>query len=198
MKNRIKDELEGVGIFIGVIWLVFLVDWTLPTDLRQWGVAPRTISGLLGVITMPFLHGDWQHLTGNTVPLVVLLCLLAGSRANSVAIVTGLTVFSGSLLWLLGPSGTVHVGASGLIYALIAFLLVAGFSEKRPAALIVAVAVGIMYGTTILNGVLPFTVGDGISWQGHMAGAIAGSVMGRFAVEPAESWQLPHRGVARQ
>lgn len=186
MKHRIKDELQGVGIFIGIIWLVFLIDWTLPTDLRNWGVVPRSLWGLTGIFTMPFLHGNWQHLVGNTIPLAVLLCLLAGSRANSTGIVVTLTVIGGALLWLLGPSASLHIGASGLIYGLITFLIVAGITERRPMALGIAVVVGIMYGTTLFGGILPFTVNEGVSWQGHLTGAIAGVLLGRFAVEPAK------------
>lgn len=184
MKHRIKDELQGVGIFVSIIWLVFLVDWILATDLRTWGVVPRSLWGLTGIFTMPFLHGDWQHLVGNTVPLVVLLCLLAGSRANSFGIVAALTMIGGALLWLMGPSSSVHIGASGLIYGLITFLIAAGVTEKRPIALVVAVIVGILYGTTLFGGILPFTVNEGVSWQGHLAGAVAGALLGRFAVQP--------------
>lgn len=192
MKHHIKDELQGVGIFVGIIWLVFLVDWTLSTDLRNWGVAPRSLSGLVGIITMPFLHGNWQHLIGNTIPLVVLLCLLAGSRSNSAGIVVAITVIGGGLLWLLGPGAqgdgiiSIHIGASGLIYGLITFLIVAGITERRPMALVVALIVGVLYGTTLFGGILPFTVNEGVSWQGHLAGATAGVLLGRFAVEPVK------------
>ena len=186
MKHSIKDELQGVGIFIGMIWLVFLVDWVLATDLRNWGVAPRSLWGLAGIFTMPFLHGNWQHLVGNTVPLVVLLSLLAGSRANSAGIVLTLTVIGGALLWVIGPGASVHIGASGLIYGLITFLITAGITERRPMALTVAVIVGILYGTTLFGGILPFTVNEGVSWQGHLTGAIAGVLLGHFAVKPAK------------
>ena len=192
MKNRIKDEIQGVGLFVGIIWLVFLVDWILPINLNHWGIAPRSWSGLLGIFTMPFLHGNWQHLIGNTIPLAVLLCLLAGSRTNSFRIASSLAVIGGSLLWLLGPGpaadGTigVHIGASGLIYGLITFLIAGGITERRPITLVIAVFVGLLYGTTLFQGILPFTVNEGISWQGHLAGATAGVLLGRFAVHPAK------------
>lgn len=191
MKHRIKDELQGVGIFLAVIWLIFLIDFMLATDLCQWGVVSRSASGLVGILTMPFLHGNWQHLVGNSVPLVVLLCLLAGSRANSVGIVVAIIVIGGALLWLIGPAHKVTVGASGLIYGLITFLITAGVTERRPMALTVAVVVGILYGTTLFSGILPFTVGDGVSWQGHLTGAVAGILLGRFAVEPAKHSSKP-------
>lgn len=186
MKHRIKEELQGVGIFVGIIWLVFLVDSILEVELRNWGVEPRSLWGLTGIFTMPFLHGNWQHLVGNTVPLVVLLCLLAGSRTNSFGIVASLTLIGGALLWLLGPPSDIHIGASGLIYGLITFLIVAGITEKRPMALAVAVLVGVLYGTTLLGGILPFTVNEGVSWQGHLAGATAGVLLGRFGIQPVK------------
>jgi membrane associated rhomboid family serine protease len=132
---------------------------------------------------MPFLHGGWDHLLGNTVPLVVLLCLLAGSRANTYTIVPQIVVLGGILLWVFGTRNTVHVGASGLIYGLIAFLIVAGFREGRLGALAIALFVGFTYGATLIGGVLP-TVGPGISWDGHLMGAIAGAIVARIAVTP--------------
>ena len=131
---------------------------------------------------MPFLHDGWGHLIGNTIPLIVLLCLLAGSQASSGRIVVQIILLGGILLWIFGrgSSGSErlnHVGASGLIYGLIAFLIVAGFREGRIVALAVALLVAFLYGTTLLQGVLPFAVGENVSWDGHLMGAIAGAIV---------------------
>ncbi|MCR9198200.1 MAG: rhomboid family intramembrane serine protease [Planctomycetaceae bacterium] len=178
MKHRVVEELDGVATLLGLIWIVFGVDWLLPADLTQYGLVPRTTSGLAGILTMPFLHADFGHLFGNTVPLIILLGLLAGSRANSYAVVPQLIVGGGLLLWCFGRTSR-HVGASGLVYALIAFLIISGVRERRPAALIISIFVGLTYGATLLTGVLP-TVGEGISWDGHLAGAVAGAVIAWF------------------
>lgn len=186
MKHRVAEEFKFVLTFVGIIWAVFVLDFVLPGELNRFGLVPRTVTGLPGVLTMPFLHSGWDHLVGNTVPLIVLLCLLAGSSANTYRIVPQLILFGGALLWVLGRSQTIHVGASGLIYGLITFLIVSGFREGRIAALAVAIVVGILYGGTLLSGVLPFTTGTHISWDGHLAGAIAGVLVARSAV-PSKS-----------
>jgi membrane associated rhomboid family serine protease len=180
MKHRIVDELHGVAVFVAIIWAVFILDILLPGEFNGFGLSPRSVVGLTGIVTMPFLHGDWDHLIGNTAPLIVLLCLLAGSRANTYRIVPQIVVLGGILLWVFGTVNT-HVGASGLIYGLIAFLIVAGFREGRLGALAIAVFVGFTYGATLIVGVLP-TVGPGISWDGHLTGAIAGGIVARTAV----------------
>ncbi|MCP4169594.1 MAG: rhomboid family intramembrane serine protease [Fuerstiella sp.] len=183
MKHRIVEELHGVAIFVAIIWGVFVLDTILPGEFNDFGLSPRSSVGLTGIVTMPFLHGGWDHLIGNTVPLIVLLCLLAGSRANTFRIVPQIVVMGGVLLWVFGTGDSVHVGASGLIYGLIAFLIVAGFREGRLSALVIAVFVGFTYGATLIGGVLP-TVGSGISWDGHLMGAIAGGLVARVAVTP--------------
>lgn len=183
MKHRIVEELHGVGIFVAIIWAVFILDGFLPGEFNDFGLSPRSVTGLTGIVTMPFLHGGWDHLLGNTLPLIVLLCLLAGSRANTYAIVPQIVVLGGIFLWIFGTGNTVHVGASGLIYGLIAFLIVAGFREGRPVALAIAVFVGFTYGATLIGGVLP-TVAPGISWDGHLMGAIAGAIVARISVTP--------------
>ncbi|MCB1639211.1 MAG: rhomboid family intramembrane serine protease, partial [Thiothrix sp.] len=79
--HRIREELWAVLLFIAAIWGVFLLDRFLP--LESLGLIPRHLSGLAGIVAMPFLHDNWSHILSNTVPLFVLLILLAGSRANS-------------------------------------------------------------------------------------------------------------------
>ena len=182
MKHRVTEELNGITMFVAAIWAIFIIDWILPADLTHFGLSPRTLGGSFGVFTMPFLHDGWGHLIGNTIPLIVLLCLLAGSQGSSGRIVVQIILLGGILLWIFGrgSSGSErlnHVGASGLIYGLIAFLIVAGFREGRIVALAVALLVAFLYGTTLLQGVLPFAVGENVSWDGHLMGAIAGAIV---------------------
>jgi len=168
--HSIQRDLAGVGIFIALIWIVFALDTFLP--LENYGLVPRTLRGLTGIITMPFLHGDFKHLLGNTVPLAVTMMLLAGSRANSGAIVTIIMLLSGIGLWLFGRTA-LHIGASGMVFGLIAFHVFAGIFEKRIQSAVLSVVVGLLYASTILQGVVPFQ--QGISWEGHLIGAIAGA-----------------------
>lgn len=184
MKHRIVDELHGVAIFVGAIWAVFLLDLVVPGTFNKLGLVPRETAGLIGIVTMPFLHDGWAHLMGNTVPLIILLCLLAGSRVNSYRIVTTIVILGGALLWVFGRGGTFHVGVSGLIYGLITFLIVAGFREGRIGALLIALFVGFMYGWTLVTGMIPLTVAENVSWDGHLVGAVAGAIVARIAVKP--------------
>lgn len=176
MKHSKREEAKLILAFVGFIWLVFLADVFLPLELASFGLTPRSAAGLVGIVTMPFLHGGWNHIISNTVPLCVLLFLLAGSRSGSAAVVVGLIVAGGSLLWLVGRADRTHVGASGLIYGLIAFLLVAGFREGRFVSLVVAVVTGLLYGGSLFYGVLP-TAEPGVSWEGHLTGAVAGAMV---------------------
>lgn len=182
MKHRVVEELNLVVTFVAAIWAVFVIDWVIPGSFNGLGLAPRSLSGLIGIVTMPFLHGDWAHILGNTIPLTILLCLLAGSRANSYKIVPAIVFLGGALLWIFGRGTSIHVGASGLIYGLIAFLIVAGFLERRIGAIFIALFVGFTYGATLLGGILPITVEQNVSWDGHLTGAIAGGIVAYASV----------------
>lgn len=175
MKHTIQRELYGVIAFVAVIWGMFFLGCVLPFDINALGLTPRTLVGLVGIPSTPFLHANLQHLLSNTMPLVVLLTLLAGSNARSWEIVIDVVLLGGLLLWLFGRNAT-HVGASGLIFGLIAFLIVSGFREKRIVPLIVSIIVGFLYGGTLLSGVLP-RFGSHVSWDGHLFGAVAGCII---------------------
>lgn len=175
MKHSVREELRGVLVFVGAVWCVFFVGLVMPFRINSFGVTPRSLVGLVGIPLMPFLHADLKHLLSNTFPLTVLLLLLAGSKAKSWAIVTYIILLGGAMLWLLGRSVT-HVGASALIYGLIAFLLVSGLLERRIVPLVIAVVVGFLYGGTLLSGIVP-SLRSHISWEGHLFGAVAGGLV---------------------
>lgn len=164
-----REEARGIALFLATICLVFLADLFLP--LEFYGLIPRTWQGASGIITMPFLHANASHLFSNITPLTVLLILLAGSQAHSARVVILTTLASGTLLWLFGREA-LHIGASGLVFGLCAFLVAAGALERRPASIAVALLVLLLYGSTFVVGVLPNQ--RGISWDGHLLGAVAG------------------------
>lgn len=172
--HTIREELYGVVLFIGSVWGVFLLTLVFPS-LDAFGVIPRTFVGLIGIVTAPFLHANACHLFSNTIPLLVLLTLLAGSKARSWEIVIHVTVLGGLLLWAFGRTA-IHIGASGLIFGLTSFLIVSGLLEKRIVPLLVALAVGFLYGGTLLSGIIP-RVGSQISWDGHLCSVIAGGIV---------------------
>jgi membrane associated rhomboid family serine protease len=172
--HPIREELFYVFLFLGIIWAVFALSYFFPA-LDGYGIVPRTTAGLLGIPLSLFLHANFQHLWGNTIPLFILLVLLAGSKARSWEIVLYVALLGGLFLWICGRSAC-HIGASGLIFGLIAFLLVSGLLEMRLVPLLVAIAVGFFYGGTLLTGILP-QVGSHVSWDGHLCGAVAGGLV---------------------
>ncbi|UJS24568.1 rhomboid family intramembrane serine protease [Thiothrix winogradskyi] len=171
--HRIREELPLVLLFLATIWGVFLLDRILP--LERLGLIPRDLGGLIGIVTMPFLHSNFTHLLNNTVPLAVLLTLLAGSRTDSRAAVALVAVVGGVLLWLFGRGHSLHIGASGLVFGLAVFLIVSGALERRIVPLLVSAFVAFTYGTTLLTGISPWQAG--VSWDGHLLGGVAGGLV---------------------
>ncbi len=161
-----------MGVLVAALWLLELVDMLTLGSLDTWGVSPRQLDELPQIYTAWALHFGWGHLIGNTVPLFVLgfLILLGGVRrfvASAFAAITG----SGLFAWLLSAPGTVTAGASGLVFGWLTYLLARGIFGRNLAQIAVAVVVFALYGG-VLWGVLPGH--PGISWQGHLGGALAG------------------------
>jgi membrane associated rhomboid family serine protease len=173
LAESLRKEFTTILIFVGVIWVVFIVSCLLP-GLAEYGLQPRSLVGLLGIATMPFLHGGLGHLVTNTIPLIVLLVFLTGSRAKSWVIVLEIIVLGGILLWICGRQAN-HVGASALISGLITFLVLGGVFERRPIPIVVAIVTFLMYGGSLLWGFIPHD--KEVSWDGHLCGAIAGGLL---------------------
>jgi membrane associated rhomboid family serine protease len=174
--HTVRQELSGVLAFLGAIWAVYLLDLFLPLEI--FGLIPRRLSGIPGIVAMPMLHANLAHLLSNTVPLLVLLTLLAGSRASSSLVVLLICLLGGTLLWLFGRSA-IHIGASLLVFGLITFLVASGlWFERRPVPVLVALLVVFFYGIPLILGVLPrIWSQDSVSWDGHLCGAIAGVIV---------------------
>ncbi len=170
--TSLQDRFQPIVGVVGSIWAIYLLDLILP--LEQLGLVPRSVSGLFGIVTMPFLHGSFGHILSNTITLVILLGLMVISRSRPWPTIILLTLISGVALWLFGRNA-LHIGASGLIYALMGYLIAAGILERRLISALVALFVGITYGTAIIGGILPFN--PGVSWEGHLFGLIAGAVL---------------------
>jgi len=186
-RHEVQRDLKGIAFFVGLIWIVFAADYFLP--LEQYGLVPRTGQGLLGIIAMPFLHADFTHLMGNTVPLVVTLALLAGSRANSGQIVFLIALLAGVGLWLFGREAR-HIGASGLVFGLIAFHIFSGIFERRAMSILLSIVVGLLYAGTLFRGVLPMQ--PGVSWDGHLIGAGAGAAVALLVARLLHSAPAKH------
>ena len=168
------EALTGSLGFVGLLWLVEVVDTLLGNRLDAEGIRPGNPEGLTGVLFAPLLHGGWAHLVANSVPLLVLgfLLLLSGVR-RWVSVTAVVWVVGGLGTWLTGGPGTVHIGASGLVFGWLVYLLLRGLFSRRPGQIALGVLVLLVYGG-MLWGVLPSQ--PGVSWQGHLFGALGGGL----------------------
>ncbi|GAA1972734.1 rhomboid family intramembrane serine protease [Amycolatopsis minnesotensis] len=159
--------------FTLVLYLVELVDVLVPGDFTHGGIVARSLSGLDGVIWAPLLHAGWGHLLGNTIPVLVFAFLAMAAGIGRFAVITAMIWVIGGLgVWLIGPNApAVTVGASGLAFGWLAFLLVRGVFNRALGQIAVALVLLVLWGG-MLWGVLPGN--PGISWQGHLFGALAG------------------------
>jgi membrane associated rhomboid family serine protease len=161
---------------VALMWVVEVVDALLPAVLDRYGIVGRTGSGLVGIPLAPLLHGGFEHLMANTVPFVLLGALVAWrSRDRFVAVLAVIVLLGGLGVWLVTSPSTVTIGASGVLFGFATYLVTAGLLTRHWVDVVVAVGVVLVYGS-MLGGVLPVTVPDGVSWQGHLAGALAGVV----------------------
>jgi membrane associated rhomboid family serine protease len=177
-----KQRVGLVARVTGLLWALELVDvFLLGSRLDAFGVAPRSVNGLLGIFAAPFLHGGLGHLIANTIPLLV-LGFLATSRKKMDFWVVALasTVVGGLGTWLIAPAATVHIGASGVIFGLLGFLMGRGIFERKLGAIAMSMLVTFLFGG-MLWGVLPVVAGAGISWQMHLFGYLGGLLV---------SWRL--------
>jgi membrane associated rhomboid family serine protease len=171
---RIGGGLKLLGVLVGLMWLSEIVDTALNGSLDQYGIISRDPEGLLGVVTAPFLHLGFGHLISNTLPLVTLGALIAiGGAARLFAVTALITVIGGFGTWLVSPPNTITIGASGLVFGFAAYLIARGIFNRRLSQVLVGVVVVLVWGSALLGGLLPQ---DGISWQGHLFGAIAGVI----------------------
>ncbi len=161
-----------VGGFVAALWLLEFVDTAAGHRLDQYGVQPRESEGLLGVLFAPLLHAGFDHLAANTVPVVVLgFLVLFSGIGRGLAVTLVIWLVAGLGVWLIAPAGTVHLGASGLVFGWLVYLMVRGVVSRRPGEVILGLTLFFLYGG-LLFGVLPGQ--PGISWQGHLFGAVGG------------------------
>ncbi|MBM0124272.1 rhomboid family intramembrane serine protease [Pimelobacter simplex] len=174
LRARPGWQLAAIGAvgFVVLLWGIEVVDVAASHRLDGWGIRPRSGEGLLGVLAAPLLHGGWGHLSANTVPALVLGFLtLATGIGRGLAATAIIWLAGGVAVWLVAGSHSVHLGASGLIFGWLTYLVVQGFVDRNPLEIVVGVGVLVVYGG-VLWGVLPGT--PGVSWQGHLFGALAG------------------------
>lgn len=159
--------------FAALLWIVEVVNLSDSYGLDRFGLRPRALDGLWGVLTEPFLHGSYQHMLSNTLPVVLIGWVLMLSGIRTWLTVTALVVLVGGLLtWMVGPSNMVIVGASGMVFGWLGYLLARAVFSRRLKWILIAVAVLFFFGT-LLFGLFP-TLNSNISWQAHVCGFVAG------------------------
>jgi membrane associated rhomboid family serine protease len=175
-----------------VMWIVEAVDQIAGGRLDAYGIEPRETDGLDGVVWAPFLHAGFDHLIGNTIPFLVLGLAIAFGGAMRVAVVTVIVALVGGLgTWLVAPSNTVHIGASGIVFGYAAYLVARGAYSRSAAQIGIGLIVLAVWGTTLLRGLVPE---DGISWHGHFFGAVGGIVAAWLLHRRASRADAPQPG----
>ena len=162
---------------VALMWAIQVLDAMLPGSFTGFGLRSWDLGSLQGLVLGPLLHANWAHLIGNSLPLLVLGCLIAIEGAGRFWLVTAITALVGGAgTWLLNAPGTLTVGASVLVFGYFAYIVVRVFSPRpiahRIAHALIAVIVLVLYGGSMLAGIVG--VGPGVSWQAHLFGAVGG------------------------
>ena len=173
--------------FVALLWIVHLLRLVLSfvgllpgqASVQIFGIHPGSgVAGLWTVFTAPLIHGDWRHLFGNSVSLLILGSLV-GLRGSGqlwqVSIISALT--SGLGIWLVAPHHTVHVGASGIVFGYLGTLRLMGWFQRRPLSILLSIACLVLFGEMVVG---LFPGAPGVSWQGHLFGFLGGVLAARF------------------
>lgn len=161
--------------FVAVLWAVDFLNVVLGLDLQRFGVRPRELQGLPGILLAPLLHAGLPHLISNSAPLFVLGTGVLYLYPNSTfKVLPAVYLGPGIAVWLFGATSSVHIGASGLVYGLVAYVLAAGLIRRDRRAIAASMLVYFLYGTLVW-GVFP--IKPGVSWETHLAAALIGLAM---------------------
>jgi membrane associated rhomboid family serine protease len=173
-KKKFVYSLIFPVAFVILIWIIKIAEWALGEDFGFLGIYPLRPENLHGILTGPLVHGDWGHLAANTVPLLVLgVGLFYFYRPIAPKVFILIYLVSGFWLWFGGRPGY-HIGASGIIYGLAAFLFLSGVLRKYTRLMALSLLVVFLYGSLIW-GIFPLDMRT--SWEGHLYGAIAGLII---------------------
>lgn len=181
--STLKTQAVVLGGTLAVFWAVFVVNSLLGGALLSLGVIPRTRVGLRGILFAPFLHGSLNHIVANSIPFLALgwMVMLRDERHFIPVTLAGM-VGSAVIAWLLGAPGSVHIGASGVIFGYLGFLMLSGWYTRSFGSILVSVIVTLAWGSLVL-GMMPGE--PGISWQAHIGGFLGGVLAARgFRTKP--------------
>lgn len=192
--RRFAISLTIPFVFIVLFWLVKLLEFYFDIQLHEYGIYPRNPESLKGILFTPFLHGDLNHLMGNTVSFFILsVTLFYFYPQIALRIFLLLYIISHVLLWIGGRESW-HIGASVLIYGFASFLCISGMIRKYIPLMAISLIVIFLYGSMIWH-IIPVTINDPVSWEGHLYGAITGAILSfvyrkQGPTRPPWSWEL--------
>lgn len=190
--TRLKKGAIVMAAVVVVLWLIEIVDSLTNHALDGFGIKPWDLTGLDGIVFAPLLHAGFAHLAANSVPLFVLGTALWTSGLKQWVVATATAwVTSGVMAWLLTPLHYLVIGASGVIFGWITYLIVRGFLSRRWQHIVLGLVVAFLYGSVLL-GVFPMS--SGVSWQGHLGGAVGG-VLAAWLLFRREQERRPRRVV---
>ena len=156
------------------MWVVEVINTLDSNKLDGDGIYPRNLGRLWGIVTAPFIHQSFAHLIANTIPFVFMGLIVALRGAAGLLAVTAIVIVLGGLgTWLIAPSHSITIGASGVVFGYATYLLARGFFDRSVLELLTGALVGVIWGGALLASLVPHY---GVSWQGHASGAIAGIV----------------------
>ena len=184
MTEERRDGFVAVGAMAALMWIVEVVDQVADNRLDEYGIEPRDVDGLTGLVAAPFLHAGFDHLAANTVPFVVMGLVIAFKGLWRVLAVTAIVALvSGAGTWLVGQENSLHIGASGVVFGYGTYLLSRGIFNRDVFELAIGAVVAVVWGGALLGGLVPQ---DGISWQGHFFGAVGGVAAARLLARERE------------
>ncbi len=175
IKKELGWQFKTLGLWGAALWGLELVDtYVLHQALNAYGIAPGKISGLIGVLTAPFLHGSLYHLAANTVPLMLFSWLIMLRDNREWGLVTAMSMLTTGIgTWLIGSAHSVHIGASGLIFGYFGYMLTIGIFQRKFSSILMSLFIGVTYGSLIF-GMIPGFVPFYVSWEGHLMGFLGG------------------------
>jgi membrane associated rhomboid family serine protease len=182
---RRRPPVEGLTLLVGIVvfmWALEAVNSLDGQGLDNDGIYPRNVGHLWGILTAPFLHLSFAHLIDNTIPFVFMGVIIALRGATRLALVTVVVIVIGGLgTWLIAPAGTVTVGASGIVFGYATYLFARGVFNRSWLEFLTGIVVGVVWGGALLASLVPQ---HGISWQGHLCGAIGGVIAAWLLARP--------------
>ena len=171
---------KSVAIVLGlvsVLWVVQLVQFFGLYDFSGYGNWPQHKEGIKGILLSPFIHGSFEHLISNTLPILVLFTVLLNAYPKvALLVIAFIHLVSGTLVWMFAPDNGVHIGISGIIYGIACFLIASGLFRRDRSSTTIAILVTLVYGGMILG----FLPKQGVSWQSHLYGALSGVAIAFF------------------